>query len=158
MHSTRIDIPEKNRKDLTELLNQQLADLSDLVSQVKQAHWNVKGIHFIELHKLFDDVYGALIGYVDEIAERVTTLGGTAMGTVRMAAKSSALSEYPTKAKTGEDHLEAVADRLGAYANATREGIEQASSLDDPLTEDLLTEIGRVAELQLYFIESHLTK
>ena len=53
---TSIDLPAKTRESVIVLLNQQLADTFDLLSQTKQAHWNVKGMNFIALHKLFDDV------------------------------------------------------------------------------------------------------
>ena len=156
LHPTHIDIPEGKREDLIALLNQQLADNADLVSQVKQAHWNVKGPTFMMLHLLFDEVYEALEPFVDTIAERATTLGGTAMGTVRMAAATSTLKEYPAKIKAGHDHLEAVRERLASYAASTRKAIGKSDDLDDPTTADLFTEISRVADLQLYFVEQHL--
>lgn len=153
---THIDIAAEKRSELIEILNQQLADTFDLYSQIKQAHWNVKGIHFMQLHLLFDGVAAAIEPYVDTIAERVTTLGGYATGTVRMAANSSTLSEYPTDAVKGEAHLNAVRDRVAAYAASTRQAIERASELGDPTTEDLFTEVSRVVDVQLYFIEGHL--
>ncbi|MBA3433352.1 MAG: DNA starvation/stationary phase protection protein Dps, partial [Actinobacteria bacterium] len=88
---TRIDIPEESREKLVELLNARLADSFDLYSQLKQAHWNVKGSDFIQLHVLYDDVAERVLGYVDEIAERATALGGLALGTVRMAADATTL-------------------------------------------------------------------
>ena len=78
------------------------------------------------------------------------------MGTVRMAAKASSLTEYPADLTKGKDHLEAVRDRLAALCGRLREGIEQAEQQDDPTTADLVTEASRVADLQLYFVESHL--
>ena len=55
--TTRIDLPQKRREAMIDLLNAQLADTIDLRYQVKQAHWNVKGPHFIALHELFDKFY-----------------------------------------------------------------------------------------------------
>ena len=54
--STSIDIPENTRAEIIGLCNQQLADTADLQSQIKQAHWNVKGPEFIALHKLYDEL------------------------------------------------------------------------------------------------------
>lgn len=82
LHNTKIDLAKDKREKLIELLNQRLADAADLKSQAKQAHWNVKGMNFIALHELFDRVSTEVDVYVDDIAERITTLGGTAMGTV----------------------------------------------------------------------------
>jgi starvation-inducible DNA-binding protein len=120
------------------------------------AHWNVKGIHFQTLHELFDKVAGAIEPYVDELAERITGLGGTARGTVRMAAAASSLAEYPLDAVDGDTHLELVRDRLAAYAADNRRAIDTAGDLGDAATEDLLTEIQREVDLHLYFVQSHL--
>ena len=70
-------------------------DAIDLQSQVKQAHWNVKGPHFIALHELFDKISDAMLEQIDEVAERITSLGGTAEGTVAVAAGRSKLKNYP---------------------------------------------------------------
>ncbi len=153
----KIDISASNREKLVDLLNQSLADTADLVSQVKQAHWNVKGMNFWQLHLLFDSVYEALDEYVDTIAERVTTLGGVANGTVRMAAASSKLSEFPTNLSSGKDFVTAVRDRVASYGESIRANIDKSEEdLDDPTTADLYTEITREVDKQLYFLESHL--
>src|ERR1700760_4432797 len=86
MYETENDIPKNTRASLNELINQRLADALDLQAQMKQAHWNVKGPHFIGLHELFDKIAEDVEGYVDLIAERAVQLGGIAEGTVRVAA------------------------------------------------------------------------
>src|SRR5437867_9155146 len=95
MYETENDIPKERRSELNELMNQRLADAVDLQLQMKQAHWNVKGPHFIGLHELFDQIDEAVEAYVDLIAERIVQLGGIAEGTVRVAAERSRLEEYP---------------------------------------------------------------
>lgn len=153
---TRIDLPEDARQELVALLNQQLADNADLYSQVKQAHWNVKGLHFRPLHELFDDLADGIQGFTDELAERATALGGYATGTVRMAAEASTLPEYPVDAVDGNAHLEAVRERWAAYAASTRAAIERSEQLGDMGSSDLFTEIIRVVDKNLYFLEAHL--
>src|SRR5262245_61085534 len=88
---TRVDLPDASRDRPLAMLNAPLADTFDLMSQAKQAHWNVKGKDFYQLHLLFDEIAEELGGFVDLIAERATSLGGYATGTVRMAAESSSL-------------------------------------------------------------------
>ena len=95
---SHIGLPESDRQILIELLNGRLADTADLYSQVKHAHWNVKGPNFFQLHQLFDQLAAELIPYIDLIAERATALGGAAMGTTRLAAANSLLPEYPVEA------------------------------------------------------------
>jgi len=79
------------------MLNQSLADILDLGLQAKQAHWNVKGPHFMGLHELFDKVAEELAEFTDEIAERAVELGGVALGTVQTVAKTSRLPAYPER-------------------------------------------------------------
>src|SRR5207302_1015092 len=108
MFKTKNDLSETTRGKAIELLNARLADAIDLQTQTKQAHWNVKGPNFIALHELFDKINEDVEDYVDEIAERAVQLGGIAEGTARMAAKRSALSEYPAKTVEGRSHVEAL--------------------------------------------------
>ena len=110
MHKTKNDIPKETREKLIETLNARLADASDLKSQAKQAHWNVKGMDFIQLHELFDQVATQAEEYTDLIAERAVILGGTALGTVRVAASNSSLSEYPLEISAGADHVDALSN------------------------------------------------
>src|SRR6266446_3608269 len=91
MYKTENDIPKAERTELIALINQRLADIVDLQMQLKQAHWNVKGPHFIGLHELFDKIAEEVESYVDLIAERTVQLGGVAQGTVRVSAASRGL-------------------------------------------------------------------
>ena len=118
MHTTRIDIPAEQRKKLVAVLNRQLADTLDLYSQTKFAHWNVKGSDFIQLHLFYDTLAEHVIAFVDLIAERATTLGGTALGTTRMSAKASTLDEFPMTALNGMDSVTALAERFAATRRA----------------------------------------
>jgi len=154
--SSGVDISFDRRTKINLVLNQQLADAVDLVSQVKQAHWNVKGPAFWQLHTLFDEVAERAEGWIDELAERITALGGYARGTVRMAAASSTLPELPTDITDGMDYVAAVAERLATFANSAREAIEWAGKLGDADTADLFTEVSRSADKYLYFLEAHL--
>jgi starvation-inducible DNA-binding protein len=152
---TRIDIPEDTRGQVIDLLNARLADTFDLYSQLKQAHWNVKGSDFYQLHLLYDQVAEDVFPYVDELAERATQLGGLALGTARMAASASSLDEYPVDAVDGMETVTAVAERLAAYAAAVRAAIDTTADLGDQSTSDLFTEISRTVDKYLWFVEAH---
>src|SRR5438874_1574668 len=104
-HETMNDLPENVRSQVSDLLNNRLAEAIDLQTQAKQAHWNVKGPQFIALHKLFDEIDEAVEEYVDLLAERVVQLGGIAEGTARVVAERSELPEYPLTISTGEEHV-----------------------------------------------------
>jgi len=155
MYETENDIPKAARSELNELINQRLADLIDLQMQLKQAHWNIKGPHFIGLHELFDKIAEDVETYVDEIAERAVQLGGIAQGTVRVAAARSRLEEYPLTIADGSAHVEAVAKALSTFGREARVSIEEANALDDADTADLFTEVSRGIDKWLWFVEAH---
>ena len=158
LYDTRIDIAEDIRVKVINILNQTLAATLDLKTQAKQAHWNVKGTDFYQLHELFDEMAGELEEYVDMVAERVTALGGTALGTARIAAAESILPEYPLDAVGGIEHITALADRYGVYGKHVREAIDTTDELGDADTADMYTEISRTIDKRLWFLEAHLVK
>src|SRR5436189_6143754 len=122
MFKTKNDLSEATRVKAIELLNARLADCTDLQTQTKQAHWNVKGPNFIAVHELFDKINEDVEDYVDEIAERAVQLGGAAEGTARMAAKRSSLTEYPANAVDGHSHVDALSSALAAFGKSVRKG------------------------------------
>lgn len=154
--SSSIHLADDTKSKVIEILNARLADAIDLKTQVKHAHWNVKGIHFFQLHELFDSIAGHLDDQADLIAERVTQLGGVANGTARQVAKESSIKEYDLNATKGEDHVKALVQRLGTLANAARSAIDQTGKLGDQATADIFTEITRAADKDLWFLEAHL--
>ncbi|MBC7900980.1 MAG: DNA starvation/stationary phase protection protein Dps [Saprospiraceae bacterium] len=156
LHNTKIDLAKGKREKLIAILNQRLADAADLKSQAKQAHWNVKGMNFIALHELFDQVSTEVDVYVDDIAERITTLGGTAMGTIRLAAEKSSLSEYPHEISDGADHVDALSSALADFGKKVRSDIDTTDELGDKDTADLFTGISRGTDKLLWFVEAHI--
>src|SRR5712691_387615 len=155
VYKTENDIPQQLRLKLNVLANQGLADAVDLQMQLKQAHWNVKGPHFIGLHELFDKIDEAVESYVDLIAERIVQLGGIAEGTVRVTAERSRLEEYPLTIADGHAHVEAVSKALSTFGHEARNTIDQADDLDDANTADIFTEISRGIDKWLWFVEAH---
>ena len=153
---TQVELPEADRAKVIDLLNQQLADSLDLYSQTKQAHWNVKGKDFFQLHEQFDTPAATTLEHVDLIAERATALGGVAIGTARMAAAASALPEYPVTATDGPEHVAALVERYGNYAASKRAAIDRANACNDADTADLFTEVSRAIDKHLWFLEAHL--
>ena len=156
MFETRNDLPLATRTKVVKLLNGRLADAIDLGTQVKFAHWNVKGPNFIALHELFDKLAEAIEDQVDTIAERATALGGTAEGTLTQVARASSLKPYPHGTQEGVAHLRALATVLAQYGAQVRAGIEAAAQLGDADTSDLFTGISREADKYLWFLEAHL--
>ena len=155
-HKTSVSLDAAVRGEMVGLLNQQLADSLDLYSQTKQAHWNVKGMNFIALHKLFDDIAEEVEEMVDTLAERVTALGADAQGTVRMSAANSTLPEFPGDLVGGEAFVKAVAERVAAFANSNRAAASAALEASDEITADVFVGITRELDKYHYFLEAHI--
>ena len=155
MYSTKNTLPEDTRDAMVTLLNARLADAVDLVTQTKQAHWNVKGRNFIALHELFDQIHGEVDAYADTIAERLVSLGGSAVGTARAVSQASRLPDYPLDIAAGEAHVEALSSSLAVFGDGVRQAIDAADAAGDADTADLFTEISRGIDKSLWFVEAH---
>ncbi len=156
MHKTNNDLKSNAKTVAMELLNARLADAIDLALVTKQAHWNLKGPQFIGIHLMLDTFRTDQDEWVDTMAERITQLGGTALGTVQTVAKGTSLAPYPTDIYAIADHLKALIDRFAATANAIRAAIDQSDEAGDPDTADIFTEVSRGLDKQLWFLEAHM--
>jgi len=156
MYLSKLDLKEHVRASAAKALQASLSDALDLEAQLKQAHWNVKGDAFFQLHQLFDSVHSEAEEFVDLLAERITALGHVADGRIQTSAKASRLDEYPLPAQGGEAHLRAVAAALAQFGARVRSAIEETAALGDAGTSDLFTQLSRETDKQLWFVEAHL--
>jgi starvation-inducible DNA-binding protein len=146
MYKTPSQLPESARTELVRTLNARLADGLDLHSQIKVAHWNVRGPQFPALHPLFEQFADQLAVHNDAIAERAVTLGGLAVGSTRAVAKASRLPDYPPDTTRDLDHVKLLAERFDAYLAGVRESRGIGEKLGDTDTVDLLT--GVITEFE----------
>lgn len=151
---TRNSLSDDVKTSSSALLNQILADLTDLASQCKQAHWNVKGPGFMWMHQFFDSLAAVATKRIDDLAERLVAIGGHAQGTVRNAASASRLPELdPT-----DTYLTQLEDRFALLANFVRPSIDTAAQSGDANTVDLLTNLSRDLDKALWMLEAHRPK
>lgn len=155
---THVTIGEPARQEIISGLNAILAATLDLGSQVKQAHWNVRGEQFFARHTMFDSLYSHLVASADTVAERIGQLGGYAEGTVRQAAATSSLPEHDLAAVQGREHVLSLTARYGELGALLRAHLQTADGLKEPVTVDLYTEVLRGLEMDLWFLESHLER
>ena len=155
MYSSSIDLPDNVRSSSIALLNARLADAIDLAAQLKYAHWNVHGPHFMALHLLFDQLHDEVDGHADLLAERVAAFGETAEGTLQQSVTATTLPPYPVDANTEHAHLEALGHALTAFASKARAGIQDTTDAGDLGTADIFTEVSRAADKALWKIEAH---
>lgn len=153
---TRNDIPEGERSKIVAIMNVRLAELVDLALAIKQAHWNLKGLQFIGVHEMLDGFRDGVDAHVDEVAERLVQLGGTAHGTAQDVSSNTSLKPYPTDIHRIEDHVKALADHYAGVGAAVRKSIDETSDLGDEDSADILTGVSRTLDSNLWFLEAHL--
>ena len=158
LHHTQMSLPEKDRVAVIAALNKTLASLTDLYAQTKQAHWNVKGPEFITLHKLFDEVAERVEDQIDIVAERITSLGGTALGTIQQTVKNSQLRVYPIAIFAAKDHVEHLSHNFAILGELARTNIKYAEEFDDYGTSDLFITLSRMLDHNLWFIEAFMQR
>ncbi len=155
MLPTKNSLSENVRQKVIKILQERLADSVDLMQQLKQAHWNVKGPNFIALHQLFDQIHEKIETSTDTLAERIAQLGGLPEGTCHATAQATSLPEYPLTSTEESEHIEALTTAMAMYGKLMRDGIEKVAALGDPVTADICTELSLNADKSLWLIESH---
>jgi starvation-inducible DNA-binding protein len=156
MYKSPSHLPEDARIKVAEALNARLADGLDLHSQIKVAHWNIKGAQFAALHPLFETFAVGLAIHNDSIAERAVTLGARAYGTARHVARTSKLPEYPQETSRDVEHVKLLAERIEKYLDGVRESRVVAEKLADTDTVDLLTQVISEFEKHGWFLRASL--
>ena len=160
MHATRNSLPSATRKMAVDYLNTTVAELLDLFGRIKQAHWNLRGESFIGLHKLLDEFAERTLEDIDAVAERATALGGIVEGTLREAVKQSHLSrkEEPDSRSGMTDWIRELSDAHATTSMHVRMAVKSLTNSDDFATADLLTDVLKHVEKQLWLLEAHLQK
>ena len=156
MHQSSSPLAPKARAKIAETLNARLADGLDLHSQIKVAHWNIKGPQFAALHPLFETFAVGLALHNDAVAERAVTLGAKAYGTTRHVAKTSKLADYPQDTTRDMDHVGLLADRIEKYLEGARDSRKLGEQLGDTDSVDLLTGIITEFEKHAWFLRASL--
>ena len=148
-------IEQREAAAVVTLLQDRLNALTDLALTLKHIHWNVVGPQFISVHTMLDPQYEAVAAMVDEVAERIATLGGSPRGTPGALVASRTWDDYSLGRADAISHLAALDLVYTGVVSAHRRAIEQTES-SDPVTQDML--IGQSARLEQFqwFVRAHL--
>ncbi|MEP7242006.1 MAG: DNA starvation/stationary phase protection protein Dps [Devosia sp.] len=156
MKAPDIGLKSNTKSAMIALCNARLADALDLSLAVKQAHWNLKGISFIAVHELLDEVRARLDTNSDTVAERVAQLDGVALGTTQTVGEATTLPAYPTNIRKVEDHVGALVERFAALSKSVRAAIDAADDAGDAATADIFTSFARDLDKDMWFLKSHI--
>lgn len=156
-HAFHLELEEPVRLEMTEKLNQLLADSMTLRDLYKKAHWQVAGPTFYQLHLLYDKHFGEQVEIVDTIAERIQLLGGLAIAMAADVAETTQIERPPR----GREEVPVVISRLldahQVIIRQCREVADRADKLGDHGTNDMVvSDVLRSNELEAWFLSEHL--
>ncbi|MFV0574610.1 MAG: Dps family protein [Vibrio sp.] len=155
MEKNMIGLSKEKTAALAEDLNKLLADYQILYTNVRGYHWNIKGRDFFELHVKFEEIYNDLVLKVDEIAERILTLGSTPLHGFSRYLEVSDLEETLNVTQG----TEAVANILSAYQVLLKKQrliVKTAAEVDDEGTLTLLTDYISQQEKECWMLNAYL--
>lgn len=156
-HALPLELEEPVRLEMTEQLNQLLADTITLRDLYKKSHWQVAGPTFYQLHLLYDKHFGEQVELVDSIAERIQLLGGVSIAMAADVAETTQIERPPRGREEVPVQLSRLLDAHQIIIRQARVLARRASTLGDDGTNDLaVSEVLRTNELQAWFLSEHL--
>ena len=156
-HLLPLDLEEPVRLEMTEQLNQLLANTMTLRDLYKKSHWQVAGPTFYQLHLLYDKHYEEQNEIVDEIAERIQLLGGISLAMAADVAETTRIERPPRGREEVPVQISRLLDAHKIIIGQCRELAERADQLGDDGTNDLaVSDVLRTNELQVWFLSEHL--
>jgi starvation-inducible DNA-binding protein len=158
-HALPLDLDEPVRLEMTEQLNQMLADSMTLRDLYKKSHWQVAGPTFYQLHLLFDKHFGEQVEIVDTIAERIQLLGGISIAMAADVAETTKIERPPRGREEVPVQISRLLDAHQVIIEQCRTLAARASELGDDGTNDLVvSDVLRANELQAWFLSEHLVQ
>ena len=158
-HAFALELEQPIRLEMTEQLNQLLADSMTLRDLYKKSHWQVAGPTFYQLHLLFDKHFDEQVEIVDAIAERIQLLGGLAIAMAPDVAEITQIERPPRGREEVPVLLSRLLDAHQIIIRDCRKLAERATKLDDQGTNDLVvSDVLRANELQAWFVSEHLVE
>jgi starvation-inducible DNA-binding protein len=158
-HALPFDLEEPVRLEMTEQLNQLLADTMTLRDLYKKSHWQVTGPTFYQLHLLYDKHYEEQSELVDSIAERIQILGGVSLAMAADVAETTQIERPPRGREEVPVQISRLLDAHNVIISGCRKLAERAAKLGDDGTNDLVvSDVLRTNELQVWFLSEHLVE
>ena len=158
-HALPLELEEVVRLEMTEQLNQMLADSMTLRDLYKKSHWQVAGPTFYQLHLLFDKHFEEQVEIVDTIAERIQLLGGISVAMAHDVAETTRIERPPRGREEVPVQISRLLDAHQIIIGHCRTLAKRASELGDDGTNDMVvSDVLRTNELQAWFLSEHLVE
>lgn len=155
MSKNCIGLDNNNLGKVIEGLNKYLADLNILYVKLHNLHWNVEGPAFFQLHAKFEEFYDKVNEDLDEVAERILTLGGRPAASVKEYVKLASIEELDSKGISGDDSIEIIRKDFYHMLEQSRSILELAEEAKDQGTVDLMAGFIGSYEKTLWMINAY---
>lgn len=155
MNTNRIGLDKDKAKELAIKLNVLLANYSIFYQNTRGYHWNIKGQKFFELHLKFEELYNDLLLKVDEVAERILTLGYTPEHSYSEYTKTSKIKESE-KISDGVKAVEQILESFKTVILLQREMLDLSEEANDEGTNALMSDYIRMQEKLVWMYASFL--
>lgn len=156
---TEIGIKPANTSEIAKSLNNLLADEHVLYIKTRKAHWNVEGPDFLTIHRFFEEQYKQLEQIIDDIAERIRTIGHYAEATLAGFLAETRLSEESRAKNDSAGFMKALLGDHETIIIHLRENIERYDEeLKDKGTSDFITGLMETHEKMAWMLRAHLVK
>ena len=140
---------------LNKELNKQVATWSVMYTKLHNFHWYVKGPQFFTLHAKFEELYNEATLHMDEIAERLLTLGGKPVATLKEHLEQSDITEATGKEST-DQMVETVVKDFDKIMKSLKKGMDEAAKDEDDMTEDLVNAVYQSIEKHQWMLNAYL--
>ena len=146
-----------SREKTKAVLNQSVADLSKAAALVHQVHWYLRGPGFMKLHPKMDELMAGLNGYLDELSERLITIGGSPVSALKEFDELSKIDMTPAAwGKSTEERLTEVVKAYKYLSDLFQDGIDATDEEHDAVTNDIFTSAKGAIEKTVWMLESEL--
>jgi starvation-inducible DNA-binding protein len=151
-----LGIDERGLKIVTQVLNPLLADEVLLYLKTRNFHWNVVGPNFAEMHEFFEEQYEALDEILDEVAERIRSIGSRAPGSMAEFLRLTRLSETNGEVAHAAQIIAVLLEDHETVIRGIRSDLETVGKTGDAGTEDFLVSLLEQHEKMAWMLRSHL--
>ncbi len=158
MNPKVISLEEKKLRPVVDHLNDLLANYHIHYQKLRGCHWNVRGNHFFTLHVKFEELYTNALTTIDELAERILTLGKSPFSTFKDYVSNSEIHEIDTIGMKDIDMVKAIIEDLEALIAMQRDLLEITSEAEDEGTNDMINAFMQFNEKQNWMLRAFVNK
>ena len=158
MSKNYIGLDNKKIEGVVKSLNDYLANLNLLYVKIHNLHWNIQGHSFFQLHSVFEGYYEGVAKSLDEVAERILTLGSRPSASMKEYMEIGTIKELESKGLAGDEAIGILETDFLAMLNDSREILSMAEDAKDQGTVDLMARLIAEYEKALWMIKSYKTK